>query len=381
MRLTTVLCATALLTSFAAAQAPASNSWLNIYPDLWGFDSATNQGAAQSTSFTDRGISNPTGNEVEILQELPKGMLSHVGAIGVGACEMTEFMMMIQDENLATQETMTLVVRPIDPVSGVGPDMNAANVIYTAGLGSLPALNGPGAFNAWWTFQNPVPLPCTSDYFFGAKLPQSTGWAQQFSDGLSVHMAEYTLGNLGDNPRASAPPIGWSVDMTTMTPQSHTQVWDMAIGTATPTLQAGSDDPIAARYNVGTTGFGAAGMYPDVSGPLGTGREDGISLRIHDNANVGGMAFALLSIGFGPAPIPITGFGGVMPLNPAILLSAGQAPIALDPSTSQSVAVITVLSPKITPPSVVGTMVYFIGVSTGPAFSNPWFTNVAGVSF
>ncbi len=254
--------------------------------------------------------------------------------------------------------------------------MTAPPIVQFNG-GTLPTSTGIAAYNVWWTFTTPQAVPCSSDYFYGLRLPASTGWP---NDGLSGHMADYTAGTTGDDPRASAPPLGWSV-LTGAAPQAQAHVWNFCLGTATPTMQIGADNPGAARYinATGSLGFGAAGIYPDVSGSAGTGRSDGLSLRIHDNANVGGTAFGMFGVGYAPVALQIPPFAGAMSMDFAVLMSVGSAPITLDPLTGQSVAVIPVLAPGIIPPSVVGSSPVFSAITLGATDTH--FTNSARVSF
>ncbi len=341
---------------------------------------------ANSVSFTTRSDA-LWAQAGEMLLHVPGDMFLGVGdtdSTGVGTCAALAFWQAGQDQNPSTQETYYIIVRNHDPNTGM-PDPTTAGLVARIGPLQMPTL--PQTTPASWTvtdnFAQPILLPCQGGFHFGLELAAAPGWTA--TDGHSVWTAWYdpSAGNvtLGDHPRAGAPELAFSIVAGSSTPLPGTRpsaggaTYQMGLWTTGPSLNVGGIDPASAAQNpVGTSCYGAGGMYPDVSGVF---RSDGLDLRIHDTVNSGGTAFALLSPGpspFGPAPVP--GVIGNLWVNASVLLTVGQSTL-----NSNGVATIPVLAPSTVPTSLVGTTLFFQGLTVSAALANLTFTNAAGVSF
>lgn len=350
----------------------AQRSFFHIYPDT--IDSAI----TQSTSFTSRGMLD-NGEAGEILAELPRGMVSHLGAVDTSTCLISGVMFVQQDELPRTQHQYFLIFRSRSDL-GDGPDGDDHGAIVRAGPLTTPfsdSLN-PVAWFTILTFITPVDLPCESDFFFGLELAEAPTYP---IDGQSVHMAHYTLGMFGDWPRLIAPGLAWSFPLETNALQQDRAVWDIGLLTEAPTLQIGNDDP----GNLGgvnrTLSFGAGGFFPDVSE---TPRIDGLVARVSDDLRPGGFAFVFMNTALNSMPILIPGIGGVLALNAGDRLRLlGSGSISDNPNALHNFAEI-VLSPpgNSVMPSLVGAFVSLQAVTVDVTLNlaNFHLTNAVRVS-
>jgi hypothetical protein len=344
------------------ATASAQRSEYHVYPDL--FDA--------STSFVSRGALG--ANPGELLAELPGGLISGIGQDGSGACLVNTLVVTLQDQDASTPETWGVVGRP-RAASGTGPDTTAAPLYAATGFQTPPGV-GVTAWAFTLTFRAPAALPCSSDYFHGVILPAGPNWPA--TDGLSAAAAHYSAGGFGDHPRPGAPNLGWTHDPNAGFVQAQSQVWSFRLGSATPSLQMGNDDPASTRVNPaasqGTANFGAGGFFPQTDG---LPRADGIDARIYDSGNAGGTAFLFLS--FSPAPVPLAIAQGDLLIDPAFLLPVGQGTIA---AAAPEVAIFPMLPPGTVPHAVVvGQSVWFQAVTADANLRNLAFSNAAAMSF
>lgn len=298
---TFVVCTSLLL----AATLPAQRGVFAISPDS-GF---------VGDFFIDRGATSTSGNPGEILAEMPRGLAGGLGTNSAGTCRMLGLLLNLQDENAATAETFGVVGRA-RAASGTGPNRTAT--IFAGGGLQTPTGTGRLAWVFTINFQTGgAVLPC-NDWFFGASLPA----LRSATDGLWPQLAHYTLGTYGDNPRAGAPNLAWSIDTTAAQLQSHPWVWSVGLLPAGPTIQFGANDPNTTRINPtlnqGTTTFGAGGFFPNVSG---TGRADGLDVRIMDAQNGGAVTSVLFAFGIAATPITFTGVLGQLYLDPVTLFA------------------------------------------------------------
>lgn len=332
---------------------------------------------AQSTSFTDRGDMNDGSGGV-VLAEIPGGLVSHLGATGVGTCEITSVAMVQQDQNPQTQHQYFILFRRRD-ASGEGPDLSDEGLLAYAGPLPTPvgASSQPEAFDSVINFNTPFPASCDSDYFYGLEIQADPNWP---SDGQSLHMAHYELGQYGDWPRVDAPGLAWSAKIGVAPATQIPAVWNLGLGSAAPVLQVGGNDPNNPGGIESTISFGAGGFYPDVSD---TGRNDGLHARIGDDENAGG--FAILFIGSGPAPSPF-GFPGIagvidLDLGPGFRQFA-TATITNNPDWNHQYAGFPIVPPGTpTMPALLGTQAWLQALTLKANITDLHMTNRVTVDF
>ncbi len=371
MRLLPFASASVLVLASQALSQSQERSLFHIYPDLDGWN----------TSYIGRGAAATQNGVVELLAEIPQGLvlgMGQQGGLNGGSCEVSNYSFTIQDQDGGTQEAYSILARPRD-ASGIGPDMVAAP-LYTSGPYQSPAGQSLVA-GAWWvtvTFQTPVQLPCNSgDIFHGVELAAGPTWPT--NDGLSCWYADYTGGTFGSNPISAAPGLAWSTSIGT-TPQVASYVWDMAFHSQAPSFALGNIDPTGGRIdNINSrmpdTDFGAGGFFPDISG---AGRSDGIAARVYDSGAPGGQAYVFLSLGVAPTPIPVSFVSlGDLIVDPLLLILAGQGTIS---PTAPEIALMQILPPSSVPASNIGLTLWWqaLTLSTGGQFA---FANAAGIQF
>lgn len=329
----------------------AQNEFM-VYPER-------NGSAATYTSRTANTV-------VEQFMEIPAKSFAGVGDAG-GSCLVFGHFHWATDENAATQESYHIVLRKAS-ASG-GPDTSAAGVIARIGPFMLPTATGRAGWRMTNTFTRPMSVPCQTGFFQGLELTMAN-WP---TDGHSIWDARYnppTTRNVGDNPRMGAPMHAWSHDLLGTT-QRFPWCWRMGILARTPILNVGGIDPLNARQSpIGSSNYGAGGLYPDISG---TPRRDGLDMRIEDRANPNGAGIALLGLNFAATPIPIPGIGGRIHLPPTVLIQMGFA------TNVQGVATIPIAQPSILPTSFVGKTFSFQGVTI--VNGKLAFTNAAAVTY
>lgn len=325
-----------------------------------------------AATYTDRLVGTLAG---EIFQEIPGTMFAGVGDRG-GSCNVTTVYHWATDENPTTQETFHLVFRRPDPVNP-GPDPNAAGLIARVGPFNLPT--GGSQRQAWLittTLSSPVPVPCKGGWFLGLDLPASPQWSM---DGHSVWVAWYnppSTRNLGENARNNAPNHSWRIMSSVVTPSPSPCTLRLGCFTPAPALNIGGIDPANVRQlPVGSSNYGAGGMYPDISG---TPRSDGIDVRIHDPMNIGGRAHLVLGSGITPITgLSYPGIAGRLWLDPTsgVLVYVGSSALA-GPEVAVPVAL-----PGTIPPALMGQRAAFQGLTVNAAGGNAAWSNLQVVSF
>ncbi len=358
-----VLAAASSVAIFQASASAQSRGVFTNYPDS----------QLLSTSFIDRGVASTNGNAVELLNEMPQGAVAGLGDNGT-ACRIHSMLMVLQDEEASTQEQWRLMARPRDMTTG-GPD--TSNVVFQTGaLSTPPGLTGGQAWIFTVTFNTPATVPCDT-WFYGVALNAAPLWPGG-SDGLSMHMAHYTMGTLGAHPRATAPNLGWSNDASATTVSSHDYVWAVTLNPDAPSMQVGAIDPGSARVSASTghpdTSFGVAGFFPDVSGAP---RSDGIATRIYDAGNPGAVTGVLFSLGPNAVGAAIPGVTGRVYIDFATLLGFAGSAI---PNSAPEEAIRTFLPANSLPATLAGNSVWFQGVVL-TASNTVELTNAVAVNF
>ena len=152
-------------------------------------------------------------------------------------------------------------------------------------------------------------------------------------------------------------------------------------------IQVGARHKPSQSNHGSADGFGAAGLYPSISGGA-TGRQDGAVVRITDNPpgttpTYGGRYLLFLSVTTGTQlsipPIQLNGLFGSVYLGPA-----GQFPLGggnLSPAGPQTVVLIA--PPQAIPPiaATQNVKVYFQAATTRTNSTVVAITNMAGVYY
>jgi len=380
-----------LLAATVAAQNPGP---LQIYPDLVG----------GGTSFFTRGT-NPTPTAAnEVLVQYPKTHFEGIGDSSVAGgpnnpvCRLSNWTVVIQDQNQKTAHTFGIVMRPAKSTGG--PDTNNTNALYRiSGTSPTATGTGPAAWRIWLVTPVTVSIPCKGDLFFGMAFTANTSWPT--SDGLSTHTAYYDpIGQTvpsrkGDAvaPRTNVPNLAWEINASGVASQpTIPQVFDYGILSQYSMIQVGVRHKTG-QSNHGTTpgantdGFGVAGLYPSISGGA-NGRQDGALVRITDNPpgtapTYGGRYILFLSLTTGTGltipPIQLNGLFGSVYLGPA-----GQIPLGGgNLSTAGPHTVILLAPPGAIPIDAAkqGVKVWFQAATTRMNSPVVAITNMAGVYY
>jgi hypothetical protein len=291
-------CTLALLGTAGLAPAVAAQNLFEIY-----------NGAC--TDFTSRGII--AGSAGDYLLQVPATHFAGVGHdAGGSSSRLTGFTYFTQDQNGATPETYSVVVR--GDVAGA-PDCSAAGLLLSVPL-MLPAAGiGVIARQITTTLATPSSaLPLCQNYYMGLELAAAPGWSGG-TDGQSLHLSDYFL---GDNPAAGVPSLSWNC-LNGM-PQQPTFFETLRIGASVDAalLNMGNVDPTlpATRTCLVTTNrrsFGAGGLWPACGGS----RADGVDCRVRDRANANGVFVLFLGTALSCPGLPLSGLAnGALYLNP-----------------------------------------------------------------
>jgi hypothetical protein len=248
-----------------------------------------------------------------------------------GNREITGLHFFIQDQDLATQDSFSLVAYTEDPANLGYP--NVAAPLATTGNFVLPIGTGAGAYNLTANFANPVSVPSNADLYVG--VSQNTAWATGTTDGCSIWA---TSGNgtaaTTDRPGASAPTTapdntygGYFVPSTLVVAYSSSRQFHIepiiatAAGVASALHYADTLHP-AANTAPGTSCMFSA-QFPDgANPPLNAGRADDLGMTfVKTGIPDGSLVFWLVEVGssFAPFEIPVSNFlagsSGVLCLN------------------------------------------------------------------
>ena len=299
-------------------------------------------------------INAATTVDVELLADVSSAQFRGVGSADTTTCSLTGQVYVVQDSTMATQDFFRIIVRrPVAP-DGL-PDGTAAGVIAQSANIQLPPPQGAGPGIAWQftsTWTTPVTVPCETGYFVGIVLlagtaaDNTTGWTSSaFAPGATPPTT-----STGDNPRVPAPK--WHacrVDQPAGTASRTTSQRTLAIVgiTRAATLNIGNVDGTVGGY----ISYGLGGLYPNAT------RGDGLTARIEDGSNAGGLSLVFMTAGFFPGGIPIAGASGALWTNPGplFLMGTGLVP-AVAPFTSYVPLVPTGVLPA-------GASVTFFGVT------------------
>lgn len=256
----------------------------------------------------------------------------------IGTRDIRGLNFVVQDQNLATQDTFALVVYQDDPLLPNFPDV--VNNVVTSGNFVLPAGTGGGAYNASGNFATPLSLPATVDIYVGLQL--NAGWTisgGQITDGLSVWEIRAAAptspqpGQAWDEPGASIsqaspdntyggyycanPAAGPAYPVQTQYKITPTMDSSGGVGFA-QTSQTNHVESTATSATGFTVQYPTAGtacmfsaLYPDAaSPPVGAGRADEIGQMYHNpRLPAGSLVFYLIDIGtFANPEIPASTF-------------------------------------------------------------------------
>ena len=256
-----------------------------------------------------------------------------------GTRDITGVNFVMQDQNLATQETFNLVVYGESVTLPNFPEV--ATPLATSGAFNLPLGTGGGAWNASGNFATPIQAPATGDVFIGVQF--NAGWTIAGgvpTDGLSlweIRSADPSTTIQIDQPgpgRPTAPfdegtfggfyvptPLTGPSYLTTLATMYKLQpITPIAGGVATAltnqTRHVESTAASVAGFTVQTPGAGTScmlsGLFPDSANPsLNGGRADDIGQTyINTAANVpsGSLVFYLIDLGTFGIEIPVSSF-------------------------------------------------------------------------
>ncbi len=324
---------------------------------------------AGTTDFTSRGILGTNAGEY-----LLQVRSSHFSGVGHdqsgGGTRLSGFHHVLQDQNGATPETYTLLLRA--DAAGV-PDCTAAGLLLSVGpFTTAPGGAGAVVFNTTTTLATvSTLLPLCPTFYQGIDLAAAPLWT---ADGLSVHLTDYFL---GDNPAPGAPSLSWNCLNGSPQQPAFFETIRIDIVLQSALLQMGNVDPTASNRR----SFGAGGMFPRCMGPAGP-RNDGLDCRVRDAANANGIFVLFLGTtnGVGCPGLPLSGLAnGALYLNPTtsfIQLTVG--PLG---ATGEGIA--TAIPTGLSACSrVVNRFVDFQAFTLGPSLTLPGnLTNRASVSF
>lgn len=311
--------------------------------------------------------SRTSNQKVEQFMEVSANNFQGVGD-GGGACLAFGMYHWATDEDAASQESFSVIFRK--PGRAPGPDTSAAGVIAKVGPFMLPTGTGRAGWRIVTSFSRPVQLPCTGGFFMGIEL-DADNWPSM--DGHSIWDARYNPPAnraIGDNPRQNAPQHAWS--NLSGTTRSYPWSWRMGVLVRAPIVNPGSIDPNSARQTpLGSTCWGAGGLYPDIGG---NPRRDGLEMRIEDSANPNGIGIALLALRFSTTPTTVPGINGRLHVLPGFLLAMGFS------GAQSGVSVVRIAAPRVLPTSFVNAAFTFQGLVRAPS-GQLGFTNATIVRY
>jgi hypothetical protein len=313
-------------------------------------------------------------NAAEGFQELSPAWFRGVGDATAG-CRVDGFYHWAADENVTTSETYGIVLRSAS--GGLLDPTPAGELLRISGLTTPTAVGVRGTFVMIDTFATPVAVPC-DHWFQGMEFPANANWPT--TDGHSLWRADVpgiTQATTGENPRANAPRVTWTL---TAAGQTINTGWTYLMGAMAPApmLHLGGIDPSSGRTGpaaapvFGAPSYGMNGLFPDISG---TPRADGVNVRIQDSARPAGLALAAIGLQYFAVPLSFPGLQGEVFLDPGSLATVGFAPMV------GGAAVLPVAAPGTIPPLLVGTVLLFQGAVLDPVTGAGAFTNVQAVSF
>lgn len=198
-----------------------------------------------TASFTSRGnIGTGSG---DILMGLHNSHWRGIGDSGT-ACTVSGFRSILQDQNIATQESYHWVARSGSDANG--PAAGSAGLLHRFGPFNMPtgAAGGPAAWILTTTLTTPAALPCEAHVSAGVELAVQPAWS---TDGMSCHAALEALADQHTN----ALDMSWQIINGATTHPSGKRSWSHSILLGNPTLQMS----VNGKNSIG-------GLFPVVGG-------------------------------------------------------------------------------------------------------------------
>lgn len=362
-----LLFASIALASTAVAQSPVN--YFEIYSGC--------------TNYTSRGALGVNGGDN--LLQIPASHFSGIGHDATGAgTVLTGFQYVMQDQNAATQEQYSLIIRADNAGA---PDPTAAGLLLQTTTLTSPSGSGTLAWIVTVGLATPsTALPLCNTYYHGANTVAAPGWT---ADGLSWHICTYynVNGTAASNPApTNVPNIAWNIIAGAPTqpggPRSiryHLQLNAAVLNMANtdPTLIGVTTNCVSGLLNPAGNprDSGVGGMWPENGG----GRNDGLDCRIRDLASANGIWALFLGTNLGCPGLPLAGLAnGALYLNPGgpfIQVASG----GID---ATGVGTAIVLPPGSAPGSIVNRFVDFQGFTIGSSLALPGnLTNRASVNY
>jgi hypothetical protein len=306
--------------------------------------------------FVSRGTIAPT-NPKTVIQRVP---WDQAGA----ATLLRQIVLVVQDQNAATPETIAIEVRTNNPALPGTPDMSAAGLLSSTGsfVVPFPIPIGPQAVILTVPFSGAgLALPTASgvpagDWYICASLPAAPGFPL---DGIYVGASGTLPGTEGEQmepfsfgytgiPNDSG--LAWEYDQTTgaLAEATVNRAWHMLGKYGENTLQPSAHS--AAFLGVGTgTGlnpnYGYAGIWPHLTRVVGTVTDpDDVGFRFLTDLPIGTPVLLAAAIAILPAPISVG--GAALPGSAKLCLDVNfmllvqtvntTAPPTGEPATSQA---------------------------------------------
>lgn len=323
----------------------------------------------------------------EILVQYPVSHFSGICQDQSGTSTLlTDIRVIVQDQNTATQEPYYMILRGDNggtpalgtPLLRVGPFVQPIQGNGVAAWDMIHAITPSSA------------VPLCQTVYAGAETSPAPGWPA--TDGFSVHMTSFYLINnasFEDNPAAAPDPVpnlGWNYNYTTQAvsqPGGPRSVRIM-LGSRAPLLHMGNVDPTmvgpSCLVALGKRSWGAGGMFPASNGDGQGTRDDGLSARVTDIVNRGGVFQLFMSDSQVCPGQPISFlFTGALYLNFGVLIPVGSGVIVN--GTAQGI--IPIIPPgTVLHRSMRGRLLPFQAFTLGPSFALPGsVTNMAGSTF
>ncbi|MCA8954266.1 MAG: hypothetical protein KDE27_32460 [Planctomycetes bacterium] len=310
-------------------------------------------------------------SQAEGFQEIRADWFRGVGDEN-GVCLARGFYHWAADEDISTSETYGIVLRNVDPATGLVDPNLTGEITRVSGL-TTPTnpVGGRGSWIMTDVFATPAIVPCSQTWFMGVDLPANPNWPA--TDGHALWRADIPTvspATVGEWPRAGAPDANWSVRPLGGGIFSNGWSYLMGVLVAGPTLHVGGLDPNNTRQGQplplmqANTGLG--GLFPDVGGAP---RSDGITIRVQDNVATTGLAFIAATPLLATTPLPLPGITGQLHLDIGTTVSLGFGAMA------GGAVDFTVLAPGAIGPAFVGTTLGFQAVVFDPVSGSAWFTN------
>ena len=314
-------------------------------------------------------VGGSTTGDVECLVDFAAQISRGIGAASKTACAVTGQNFVIQDQERLTQDNYKIVYRKPTVADGP-PDTTASGIIAITANIAVPTppanTSGPIAWDMTLTWVTPVVIPCETGLYAGLELlPGASA-----SDFVYMQSANaFTVGapSTGDNPRLPTPKyfcgrVDQPSAVFARTSSQRTLAFNLLTGT--PTLNVGNIDASQANYR----SYGLGGTYPAIKMAP---RDDGIALRVQDDASLSGIGALIVSVGYLPGGFELAGIGGAVWVNPGPIVSLGGFAL---PAAAPGVTETTVAPPGVIP-SAPGVTLVFQAATVNLAFTQVRLSN------